>query len=87
MPYTVDNLIKGQPQPVTASPDEPLREALARMIEYDYSQLPVVDSERRVLGMITSDSIVRALHHFSVATDDLRVAAAMLRVGTRESTG
>ncbi len=48
-------------------PDRPLYEILEQLLRYDSSQLPVLDGGRRVLGMITSDSILRALHHYSNA--------------------
>lgn len=40
--------------PVTARPDQPLREALALMHEHDISGVPVVDTERRPVGILTS---------------------------------
>lgn len=40
--------------PITATADQPLREALALMHEHDISGVPVVDGERRPVGILTS---------------------------------
>lgn len=79
MPTTITDLLRGKPDPVTATPGTNLKDALADMINHNYSQLPVVDDLGRPLGLITSDSIVRALHNFGVKTDDLSVKDAMLK--------
>src|SRR5690242_5912217 len=81
MPYYVKALIEGHPKPVYVLPTDSVQMALGRMIEHDYSQLAVIDSEeeRRPQGIITSDSIVRALNSFGVTTDKLRVYDAMVR--------
>jgi homoserine O-acetyltransferase len=42
---------------VTAAPDEPVTEAARRMEERSISALPVVDADRRVIGLISSDAI------------------------------
>ncbi len=79
MPFIVKELLEGRQEPVTVRPDETVHRALELMIEHDYSQLPVVDKDNRPQGMITSDSIVRALNHFAVTPDALRVSDAMKR--------
>ncbi len=81
MPYTVAQLLIGLGAPVTAEPDEPIQDALARMFQYDYSQLPVVDRTDRKnhFHLITTDSILAALNNFGMKTTDkgLRVRDAM----------
>ncbi|MDK2916267.1 MAG: homoserine O-acetyltransferase/O-succinyltransferase [Euryarchaeota archaeon] len=42
---------------VTAAPDEPVTEAARKMEERSISALPVVDADRRVIGLISSDAI------------------------------
>lgn len=74
MPYPVHNLIEGRGEPVCAQPDDQLQDALALMIENDFSQLPVVDESGRPLGMVTTDSIPRALSHFGARVEDLLVS-------------
>ena len=46
---------------VTAKPDEPLEIASKRMAQHNISALPVVDIERKVLGIITSEDVSRLL--------------------------
>ena len=50
------------------------------MTEHEYSQLPIVDGENRYLGMVTSDSILRALKTFDVAPKNLLVRDAKTKV-------
>lgn len=76
MPFTVRDLIVDKIKPVTIDQRESGREALKRMIEGDFSQLPVVDEREKVIGMITSDSIVRALNHLRLKIEDLKVSHA-----------
>jgi uncharacterized protein (DUF39 family)/CBS domain-containing protein len=46
---------------VTAKPDEPLEIASKRMAKHNISALPVVDSEQKVLGIVTSEDVSRLL--------------------------
>ncbi len=82
MPFTVQDLISDRPEPVTVSRDESAQTALQLMIEGDYSQLPVVDRESKAEGMITGDSIIRALSHFDLTIKEMRVFHAMTGVIT-----
>lgn len=75
MPATIGDILKTKPELVTTTPERPLYEALEQMLRYDYSQLPVLDGGRRVMGMITSDSILRALHHFGVTAREPKTDA------------
>ncbi len=79
MPFTVRDLLVDRPEPDTVTLDSAVRAALEVMIENDYSQLPVVDQAGRPLGMITSDSIIRALSHFGVTIDKLRVSHVVVK--------
>ena len=78
MPITVAELLIGRPQPTTVRFDQTGRDAVDLMVEYDYSQIPVVDDNGRPLGMVTSDSILRALRYFGVSLDALRVTDALV---------
>jgi CBS domain-containing protein len=62
MPYAAIDLIPANQKVVTAKPQESVKQALEKMIENDYSQLPIVDGNNRVLGVITADSILRAIN-------------------------
>lgn len=82
MPFTVQDLIVDRPEPVTVSRDESAETALRLMIEFDYTQLPVVDRDGRAEGMITSDSIIRALNYFDLTIKEMRVFNAMTGILT-----
>lgn len=82
MPFTVEDLITGRPEPVTISRTASVQDALCAMIDGDFSQLPVVDSNGTAEGMITSDSITRALRHFDLTIKQMRVFHAMTEVPT-----
>jgi CBS domain-containing protein len=79
MPFTVQNLIDGRPDPVVARIDQPLHTVLTIMLEHGYSQLPVVDSRQQPIGMITSDSVMRALKNLRVSGAELLVADVMTK--------
>ncbi|MCA9957298.1 MAG: CBS domain-containing protein, partial [Anaerolineales bacterium] len=76
MPFIVQELIEENPNVVSARLKEPVQTVLARMIEHDFSQIPIIDDERRPVGMITHESILRALNHFGVGLDKLLVEHA-----------
>jgi CBS domain-containing protein len=76
MPFTVEQLIENR-EPVAVCDTDPVKTAQHIMVENQFSQLPVIDKHKRVLGLITSDSILRALNTFSVPIDALRVLDAM----------
>jgi L-aspartate semialdehyde sulfurtransferase len=46
---------------VTIKPDEPLEVASKRMAHHNISALPVIDSERKVLGIVTSEDVSKYL--------------------------
>jgi CBS domain-containing protein len=45
----------------TAKPDEPLEVASKRMAQHNISALPVIDIERKVLGIVTSEDVSKLL--------------------------
>lgn len=84
MPYEVSQLLMGLGQPVTAEPNEPVQDALDRMLRYSYSQLPVVkgSDQFRQFYFITHETILLALHDFGIRSweSGLRVKDALVRV-------
>lgn len=80
MPFTVKDLIASRPEPITVSRNASVQDALRLMIDGDFSQLPVVDADGTAEGMITSDSITRALSHFDLTIKQMRVFHAMTEV-------
>lgn len=80
MPTTVADLLKGKDPPLCTRPDDALPDVVGTMLEHDYSQLPVVDEYGKVLGIVSSDLILRALSGFKCALAELNVKQAMDRV-------
>ncbi len=80
MPFTVQQLIESHQEPITVVPQDTAQKALALMIEHDYSQLPVIDTNKKPLGIVTSDSILRALNNFGVPLTELHVSHAIVKV-------
>jgi len=84
MPYEVSQLLKYTGKPVTAAHDEPIYDALDRMLSYSFSQLPVIkgDGQSRHFYFITCESILLALHTFGCRIDKsgLLVDDALVRV-------
>jgi CBS domain-containing protein len=73
MPYPVQHLIAGRPKPVTTRMEDSILKALGLMIEYDFSQLPVIDDEEHPIGMVTYESILRGVRNFHSPLDNLHV--------------
>ena len=48
-------------QVITAKADEPLETASKRMAQHNISALPVIDNERKVLGIVTSEDVSKLL--------------------------
>lgn len=79
MAFDVRSLFHGRQPPVTARLDETAGVAVSRMIAREYSQLPVVDADARVLGMISHESVLRAMVTFGCGIEKLSVRDAMYR--------
>ncbi|WP_416672373.1 DUF4268 domain-containing protein [Egbenema bharatensis] len=87
MAYIVQHLIPDSQTPVTlviATEEMTIQDAVERMIEHDFSQLPIVDNDhdRKLKGLITSDSILRAVRYFRSPLDKIKVSHASLDVKT-----
>jgi CBS domain-containing protein len=63
----------------SCAPEETLSSAAQIMWEVDCGAVPVVDSERRVIGIITDRDICMASHLQGVPLADARVGSAMAR--------
>lgn len=80
--HTVDRVLKSRKDDrlVTAEPDEPVTDALKRMIERRLNQLPVFRDGERV-GVFSLWSLARYLVAFPQArVEDLRVAHAIIDI-------
>lgn len=82
MSYLVGTLTSGRGAPTTVLADEPLQHAIDKMMERDYSQLPVVAGDLRPIGLVTSDSILRALVHLGTSISALKVSHARVKAPT-----
>ncbi len=78
MSVTIQELIAGNPSPLCIAEDGMAADALRLMMEHDYSQLPVLNTEGAVMGVITGDSIARALNLLGLRAAELRVSNATL---------
>lgn len=79
MPIPARHLVQHQAKLVTVSLDTRITQALALMIEHDFSQLPVVDTDFKPLGIITTDSIARALLTLGTTVKEPRVKDAFTK--------
>jgi CBS domain-containing protein len=80
MTVTILELMKDKPKPIVAHLKEPIQDALFRMVEHDFSQLPIVNNDNQPEGMVTIESILRALNNFGVGLDKLCVEHARVPV-------
>jgi len=81
----IEHLTQDQPALITISPRATLQDAVALMIEHDFSQLPVVEDGKpcgNPASFVTSNSIARALRIFGTALQDLRVRDAIIGART-----
>ena len=76
MPYSVEHLIENQGNVTVIRKTDTISSALDLMIEHDFSQLPVVDENGVLLGMVTYESIMRAARSFNTKPDQLLVRDA-----------
>jgi len=51
-----------RPDPITVNPDTPLSTAIAEMLKRRINCLPVVNTDKRVVGILTSTDLLRTLH-------------------------
>jgi len=79
MPFPIEELIHGKPKPTSVNLDTPMGEAAEIMLTNEFTQLPVVDDDGKVLGIITTDSMIRALCSFNCGIARLCVRDGMSR--------
>lgn len=73
MPYLIENIINQQYYLTTVTEEDTVTFALNLMIDNDYSQLPVIDKDGRLVGMVTYQSIIQAGRSFEIKVDELHV--------------
>jgi cystathionine beta-synthase len=79
MAFPIQQLLSQKQKPIIVSQVELADVACRTMREHGFSQLPVVSDKGIALGLVSHESILRALGHFRVALDKLRVSAALIR--------
>lgn len=59
----IERLLAGKARPFCIHCDQMVRDALVQMVERDYSQLPVVNGDGKLMGMISEQGINRTMYH------------------------
>jgi CBS domain-containing protein len=67
MLFPIERLLAGRDKPLCIHNNQTVREALSLMVENDYSQLPVIDDNGELLGMISDEIISRRYYHLGDA--------------------
>lgn len=74
MSFSTADLIRNRDLPITTQPDALVRDALEKMIENDFSQLPVVDEANVLQGIVSHESILRGIFNYREPLDRLLVS-------------
>lgn len=64
MLFGIDELLNGKPAPVTIERTRKVKDAVSIMVQNDFSQLPVVNADGSLVGMVSEQSITRVLSSF-----------------------
>lgn len=80
MPYSIADLLARQRALVSVRQGDNVLYALDRMAEHDFSQLPVLDPQGYLMGMVTHESIMRAARSLKVELESLRMRDALIAV-------
>jgi len=62
MLFPIKQLIEGRGAPLCVSKSTPVREALSLMVINDYSQLPVINDQGNLIGLISETSIINTYY-------------------------
>src|SRR5262245_30055091 len=87
MLYPVEKLLTNRGKVLCAHQKETVRDALVKMVQNDYSQLPVVDDQGNLVGIVTEKTITRTYYHvsesvplFNLAVDNCLTPAVILSI-------
>lgn len=69
MLFPLSQLIEGRDAPVCVHRDMSIKDALAIMIEHDFSQLPVIDDHGNLLGIISDQALAHMMYHLDAASN------------------
>lgn len=76
MPITADDLIDDRPFPTTTTMETPITDAITLMQRNDYSQLPIVDSNKKQQGIVTAERILQTQKNLDAPLTKLKVRHA-----------
>jgi CBS domain-containing protein len=79
MALTIGELLVGRDRPISVRVTEPLGDAIELMARHDFTQLPVIGEQDKLVGVVSSDSILRAVEALGSMPAKLTVADAMTR--------
>src|SRR3712207_5539488 len=65
MLYPVEKLLSNRGKVLCVNQKETVRDTLVKMVQNDYSQLPVVDDSGNLVGIVTEKTITRTYYHVS----------------------
>ncbi|HMN29841.1 MAG TPA: DUF4268 domain-containing protein, partial [Caldilineaceae bacterium] len=79
MLYPVEKLLANRDNVLCARKQDTVRDALVNLMQNDFSQLPIVDDEGNLVGIISEQTITRSYYHVndSVSLFDLTVDHCM----------
>jgi hypothetical protein len=77
MALVIGDLLEGRDRPLAVRPTDRLSAAIEQMRRHDFTQLPVTSEDDKLVGLVTSDSILSALEAFGLQAAKLTVADAM----------
>ena len=80
MPFIIESILPSNQVLAMVNEDHAIQEALDIMIEHDFSQLLVVDQTGKLQGLITSDSILKALSFCETTVGQLKVSHALVKI-------
>jgi CBS domain-containing protein len=86
MLFPLEKLLEGREPPLSIASSATVRDALAAMIKHDYSQLPVVDGQGQLTGIVTEATLLRKYYHLDgyanfleLSIDHFRMRAVTMR--------
>lgn len=81
MSITAFDMIKDRGFPITTSMNTSVVDALGLMHQHEYSQLPVINPDKKQQGIITGESILKTQRKLGAPLDKLRVQHAAMNSG------
>jgi hypothetical protein len=80
MPFIIESILPIEQKLASVTEETSVQEALAIMLEREFSQLLVVDQQNKLRGLITSDSILKTVSFCGVTVDQIKVSHALVKV-------